>query len=319
MKRKIHELLAMHPALQPIFYSIQGAIPPLAGKVAPRTIAYPSSNMLIVAGAGRSGNTLLRRLLVERAEIYIPPETYVLGSIVATLLKNKRLCWEEQVNLSLGAFEYHPEFVTFGLDSLKDFAGSAKHWPPSRQQVGTLIYELYVWLAYQKGIRATWVGDKTPMNTLQLGLIDKLFPMGRYIYMERDPFDVVSSYVRAGIYNNYVEAADRWLLSRKAWKSFRSRIEADKCCEIKFEDLVRLPHQVITQVLRKFDIPERESPLDVTRLLGDVGLRKHHEQVFGGITTISIGVARKTLPPQARIDLAKRLNAEATAAGYAPL
>jgi hypothetical protein len=36
---------------------------------------------LFIAGAGRSGNTLLRRMMMERLSIYMPPETYVLSRL----------------------------------------------------------------------------------------------------------------------------------------------------------------------------------------------------------------------------------------------
>ncbi len=319
MKAAFHRFLTIHPTLQPLLYSFLGAVPSRRGKSSPSSIGFPGSNVLIVAGAGRSGNTLLRRLLIERAEIYIPPETYVLGGIVSTLLKNNRLCWDSQVNLALGSLEYHPEFTTFGVDSLRDFALSAKQWPLARRQVGTLVYELYGWFAARLQIRASWIGDKTPLNTMHLGLIDGLFPFGRYVYMERDPFDVVASYVKIGACGNYHEAAERWILSRKAWSSFRWSAQSDRAVKVRYEDLIRFPDQTISSILDRFGIPERTCPLDATLVLGDVGSRQHHDQVLGRITTNAVGVGRANLPPEVRSTLGRKLNKAAVAAGYSPL
>lgn len=35
-----------------------------------------------IIGSGRSGNTLLRRILTKKNGIVIPPETYVLGKVI---------------------------------------------------------------------------------------------------------------------------------------------------------------------------------------------------------------------------------------------
>ena len=36
-----------------------------------------------VIGVGRSGNTLFRRILTAHSELHIPPETFVLGDVLA--------------------------------------------------------------------------------------------------------------------------------------------------------------------------------------------------------------------------------------------
>ena len=38
---------------------------------------------LFIIGAPRSGNTLTRRVLMASGQIYIPPETYVIGEILS--------------------------------------------------------------------------------------------------------------------------------------------------------------------------------------------------------------------------------------------
>ncbi len=274
---------------------------------------------MIIVGAGRSGNTLLRRLLMERTEIYIPPETYAIGGIVANILKSPRLPWTVQIDLALGALEYQPEFTTFGVGTLRDFALDAKAWPSERQRLGDLLYELYRWLGNHQGVPAQWIGEKTPLNTLQLGLIRAVFPFGNFLYIQRDPFDVVASYVNAGIYTDYAEAADRWLLSNRAWRAFKTRLPRSSVCELTYEEVAQSPDSELNRVIERFGIPKRQQLLETENLLGDVHQKNHHRLVSAAVTTSRVGASRRTLPARARRTLAMKLNRAAIEAGYAPL
>jgi protein-tyrosine sulfotransferase len=319
MNPHLNRLLTAHPALQAWAYAIRGTFPSLKPWSHLAKVGYRGENILIIAGAGRSGNTVLRRLIFEAADIYIPPESYFLSGMVETILSNSRLCWASQVDLALGALEYQTEFSTFGIDGLRKFALSAKNWPETDRQLGYLVVELYRWIAHQKNISAQWVGDKTPLNTLRLGLIHRLFPSGCYVYIERDPFDVVASYVNAGLYADYLQAADRWLQSKRAWKSFRCKVDDSKAYEVRYEHLVASPSEETARLMRKLGIPAREACLNVNSVLGDVGLLSHHRRVLDHVTTSRIGASRVSLPQTARKALAELLNAEAVASGYPPL
>lgn len=316
MKTIIRDMVTANPRIQPIYHLLRGMLPRSNSNY---RIDSPESKIIIIVGCGRSGNTLVRRLLMERADIYIPPESYVLGGVVSTLIRNPNVCWEECVNLVVSAFEYQSEFFTFEIESLKEFAVHAKGWGSERRSVGKLIYELYGWIAAKKEVAATWMGDKTPNNTLELGLIHRLFPNGKYLYIERDPFDVVDSYIKAGIYSNYMDAADRWLISKKAWKSFRTMVPESQVLTMTYEDLVGNNEKSITTVMSAFGIPNRIGRFGGILDLGDVNHHSHHSEVVNQITSSSVGKGRTQIPTEVRADLAKRLNEEACRSGYLPL
>ncbi len=319
IKNSFDNFLTVRPALQAIAYSVGGWTAQLKRGDTPGSLSHPEGKVLFILGAGRSGNTLLRRLLIERSQIFIPPETYALTGIAATLLRNKHMNWSAQVDLALGALEFQPEFVTFGVASFSDFAIAAKQWDFRRRRAGTLVVELYRWLAVQRAVQTEWVGDKTPMNTLRLGLIDLLFPVARYVFIQRDPYDVVMSYIKSGIYSDPMKAADRWILSKRAWVAFRRGASATAALEVRYEDLVRCPDQVVARIMSAFGIPAREQWLDAARLLGDVTLREHHHRVLGDVSAASIGQGRTDLPANLRRLLARKLNSEAIDSGYMPI
>jgi protein-tyrosine sulfotransferase len=319
MHPRVSKFLTTHPELQATANSVYGMLPSLRAWTARKRIAYCGKSAVIIVGAGRSGNTLLRRLLMERTEIYFPPETYAIGGIAANILRNPRLPWTVQVDLALGALEYQSEFTTFGVATLRDFALAAKQWPPRRQRLGDLLYELYLWLGNRHGVYAQWIGEKTPLNTLQLGLIRAVFPLANFLYIQRDPFDVVASYVNSGIYTDYEEAADRWLLSMKAWRACKIRLPQSAVCELTYEEVAANPEGELNRVIERFGMPRRQRFLDTKHLLGDVDQRSHHRLVPETVTTSRIGSSRSTLPQRVRLALAIKLNRAATMAGYAPL
>lgn len=80
------------------------------------------ANPFFIIGSGRSGNTLLRRIIVQSPGIHIPPETYVLLSLVKLFRQNNHLLWRQIVNLMLANIEYNSEFDTFLLKNIRKLA-----------------------------------------------------------------------------------------------------------------------------------------------------------------------------------------------------
>jgi protein-tyrosine sulfotransferase len=312
--------LIKNPSFQYTFYLLNGIAKQLINLFVKRKIKnIGSQKFLLIVGAGRSGNTLLRRLLIENGEIYIPPESYVFASIVTTHLKATALNWNDTVDLTLSKFEYHPEFETFEIDSLRDFSILAKKFVKEKQQIGTLIIELYKWIASKKGHSQVWLGDKTPVNTLDLGLIKKLFPEAVYIYLERDGVDVSHSYIKTKTYDKIEDAALRWKDSRIAWNKFKHMIPEKHYIEIKYENLVKNHEDVIEMIFKKFDIPTKKHISDMTSSLGDVSMRAHHKNVNNAPNVSSIGKGRRFINNTERQALKDIIGKELADAGYTKL
>ena len=72
----------------------------------------------------------------------------------------------------------HPEFL--------------RHHPPDAAFAGKQA-EAYLQQLTRRGGKATRVVDKTPANVDYLGLIHRLFPKARFIYLRRDPVDTCLS------------------------------------------------------------------------------------------------------------------------------
>ena len=274
-----------------------------------------SREFVFIVGAGRSGNTLLRRLMMERFSLYIPPESYVLPRIARYGLQARGLKWPDVVSLVMGAFEFHDEFETFPVQSVREFALQAKKWPRKDCAVDVLIRKFYFWLASEAGISASWVGDKTPMNTMHLQRVSRLLPGAVYIFLIRDGVDVVQSYVKAGLYEDVEDAARRWVGSLKNWRLLEKQIPESRRVQIRYEDLVTEPDHVLQALGDKFGIPPSEGPVNHIEM-GDVEKRMHHANVKKNPTRHSIGKGRKTLTPTDAEKIAPIMDAYLLALGY---
>lgn len=309
--------LTVRPYMQYIYFMIAGQLRCLGcAFLNGRHFQKNDLDFIFIVGSGRSGNTLLRKLLMERASIYIPPESYVIPSAVTGLLKAGGLRWDEKVDFFLARFEYYPEFETFDIGTLRNFAIEAKSWPKREHDVGLLLSRLYFWVANEKGLSVKHVGDKTPLNTLRLGLLKKILPKAKYIYIERDGVDVAASYLKAGIYKNIVDGAIRWKLSKLAWRSFKKGLNNKCYYEVRYEELVSKPDAVIDDLLRSFGIERQERGVDTTRLFGDVGARAHHDNVLNRTNRDSIGKGRAEIASSDRLLLRAAINDELLDSGY---
>lgn len=320
IRQKINGYVVRKTKFQyPLFWII-GVLKQFKSIFSSRNIGYTGTQpFLFIVGSGRSGNTLLRKLLMEHGDIYIPPESYVLGPEVITHLNAYALNWSDKVDLTLSKIEFYPEFVTFEIDTLRDFSIYAKKFIKEKQQVGTLIIELYKWIAYKKGYSPTWVGDKTPLNTMHLGLIKTLIPDAVYIYIERDGVDVCGSYVKAGIYTNIADAARRWKNSRIAWQSFKKSIHPNSYVEIRYESMVENHEQTIKNILDTFNIPVSTRISNASGGLGDVPMRVHHANVEKSPNNNFIGKGRASISEHDRIILQSIIGNELENAGYKSL
>lgn len=267
----------------------------------PRTVPLhraESFRPVFIVGAGRSGNTLLRRILAAGGEIHIPPETYVLGTVISLFRRTQHLGWRQQVNLTLAQFEFHPEFGDFGLN-LRELAGEVSALPPARRSLAALIDSFYRFHRDSIGSTASCWGDKTPLNVYSMERIRSVFPDALFLHVVRDGVDVAASYVRAGLMNNLEDAGHRWRTSLEAVEAFARR-HPQQCLELRYEALVADPATEARRAASfaglKF-LSEMVDELSHVDQLGDVNIRSYHGDVHRPVHTNSVGAGRRDISP----------------------
>jgi protein-tyrosine sulfotransferase len=134
----------------------------------------PYSPFFII-GAGRSGNTLLRRVLTAHPALHIPPETYVLGKIAKKFRQVSHMDWSDIVLFIYAFFQFHEEFETFDMD-LSELVRTVRSVKQNQRSLAFIINAFYEWHAQQLGIIFQRWGDKTPLNVYALNRIQRSFP-----------------------------------------------------------------------------------------------------------------------------------------------
>lgn len=241
---------------------------------------------LFVIGSGRSGNTLVRRVLMASGQIYIPPETYVLGELIEIWPRTALLPWRERVWLFCAYFEKHLHWPTFELSNLDEFAAEAQSLKP--QRLRPLLNAFFFYLARKNGSDAKRWGDKTPWNTHYLSSIGQVFPHARYLWLVRDGRDVALSYQKAGLMPSFEQAARRWCRANAACARFARW--SPNVLQMRYEDLVRDPDVAFARVFDWAGLDFDPAMLSTkVAAMGDVEQLGHHAAVKDRISTSSIG------------------------------
>jgi len=273
---------------------------------------------LFIIGAPRSGNTLTRRVLMASGQIYIPPETYVIGEILSRWPKWRGLTWRERVWMVCAYIDRHPHRDDFEIDSFSPFANEAETWDKPRQTVQALYDALYAFMAREHGFTQARWGDKTPWNTFHLSHIVKTYPDAHYLHLKRHGLDVVASQVKAGM-RNIEQSAQRWIDANAACLKQARRMKR-AAMTVAYEDLVSAPETVFERI---FDWAGLEFDPDhlvrVPGKLADVERHAHHASVTRPITADSIGRWRETLTREDLASLPAGFDEMMETLGYEPV
>lgn len=241
--------------------------------------------------------------MIAHPDIHIPPETYVLPSIIKTFHTFNGASWQDLVALSLSKFYFHKEFETFEIEIAPLYDLLIK-LPKKERSLASIINMLYEYHGAAHGIHFKIWGDKTPLNTLHLGRILKVFPNAKIIHLVRDGYDVINSYVEAQIYKNHEEAAARWVKSIRKARKISKNLRNVNFIEVRYEDLVLNPSEELSRICSFLNVtflPQMASSESHAMKMGDVTIRKHHQNVLNPISARSIGKGRRKIKEEGLI------------------
>ena len=274
-----------------------------------------------IVGSGRSGTTLMRRILLHSPEVYIPPENWSLGGIISDFRQYRWVMpWKNIVLMTMGRlvtgshrwFESPPADLRKKLTSL----------PEAQRNLARLIDETYQYHGRkQNAVFESW-GDKTPLNINNLEAILGVFPEARFLHLIRDGADVVHSWTKLGRYDgDPLGAAKRWRSAIEKATKFKKE-NPEKLLEIRYERLVKQPKEVTRQVCAHIGISYKEGMegrFDHLNEMESAKSQSHYENVFGSITEENIGRGRSALKLRERESLRPLMNDKLIELGYEPL
>ncbi len=269
-----------------------------------------------IIGSGRSGNTLLRSILSGNSDISIPPESYRIPFAIKKFHIFNNRDWEDLVSQVLKEFKDCKEFYTWEID-ITDAQKRLENIADSKRTLSNIFDELFCTYTEKHSPGSKIWGDKTPMNTLYLDWIGTVFPRSKFIHIIRDGRDVASSYLKMERYDTILEAANRWINSIESAQSFGSKIK-ENYIEIRYEELVTKPEEVIKYTCDFLDIDYDSKMLDHTKQvkkLGDTD-KEHHSNLSKPISSDSVGKWRNNLSESDQESITKLLHKHLQRLGY---
>ena len=289
-----------------------------------QNVAYPlhlNENLrpFFIVGSGRSGTTLLRRILYAHPELHIPPENHVMRNTIPLFYEHRKQRWEVLVYLALSGLDLHPQFETFEMNLLP-LARKLVKTPHHQRSLAFIFDQFYRYHAHLKGRSCQRWGDKTPLNVFYLERILSVFPDAQVIHMVRDGADVIPSYLKMGRYEQIEEAAKRWKRSIEAGRRFIEQ-HPSHCVEVRYESLVTQPEKSVRRISDFLQITYHESMIHSEAYfnsMGDTVMRSHHHHAAKPISTESIGKGRREMTISERKTLQTLIGKQLAQLGYDP-
>tara|TARA_R110002073_G_scaffold118918_5_gene259372 strand:+ start:336265 stop:337200 length:936 start_codon:yes stop_codon:yes gene_type:complete len=254
--------------------------------------ARSSLDAVFIGGCGRSGTTLFKELLNRHSRCACGPETSMYGLPFQT--GNIAAPWDMEMS--------HLEQIVSQSKNLIEFADQfAQEFLASEQKV-------------------RWI-EKTPNNVRAIDRILTWYPNGKFIHVVRDGRDVVCSlrhHPRHRVIggkivpfecNNPVErSASRWLEDVTVGLAMKDH---PRCLEVRYEDLVTNPEQVVERVCDFIGEPFEPGMLDWnTKTKQRSGQNLNNERAASAISNKSVGRWKTNLSRQegdAFVDIAGEL------------
>ena len=204
-----------------------------------------------IIGIPRSGTTLLEKILDHHSQIAVCPESVVF-KILARLGVKKKFpsAWHYQ-HFMIAVSERLSNFNDPASEVVRSYL---KKHPDYEGAVSFLLNELKPIYLAQKNKRV--LGEKTPENLGHLALIKKTCPNARYVFIFRNPLDIVCSMSQLFSRKTSEEPfADHLLLKSASFvKRMIPALYNDKVISsgqkvyLKYEDLVNDPEKELKSI-----------------------------------------------------------------------
>jgi Sulfotransferase family len=213
-------------------------------------VAARSSAPIFIVGAQRSGTTMFRLMLNAHPRIAIPYETDFIHKYEARASEFGDLTDDANVARLVDAIR-HEQFVARG-GFVCGHAGDVLDLLEQRTMSG-VVDALFTLHARSKG-KQRW-GDKTP-GVVDVLRLYRLFPDACFIHMIRDGRDVALSRRRSWSNRSVLRSAHAWAFIVSSIRR-ASPVLGDKYMELRYEDLVAQPQEMLERVCQfigeKFD------------------------------------------------------------------
>lgn len=201
---------------------------------------------VFIIGVPRSGTTLLRYMLNSSNEIYVPGESH----FIPRFFGRDPLAPLDREGVDRLVATLHKDYRLFlrkwkGAPLTGEWVWQHMAEPDPRSFIDTVFTEY----ARQRG--ADRWGDKTPIYTNHMLLIDELFPDSQFVHLIRDARDVALSTDEKWGDRTHVDiyyAAINWAQRTRNVEGAARLLGADRVHTLRYEDLIADPPRQLQAV-----------------------------------------------------------------------
>ncbi len=249
-----------------------------------------SCRPLLFLSPGRSGTTLLRSMLVAGKSIAIPPEAQIFHALAVKFNSMQRLHWNDITRLVVSKFESNENFDEWGINLAPAYQ-AGMNIPEQDRSLARLIDEVFKTYAAQQFPEARIWGDQSPIHTVYLPWIYPVFPNARYLHLMRDGRDVIASYLDWLGADVLETVTQRWKISVQRVRDLQEQVRPGQFLEIRYEQLVTQPEDVLRKVSAFAGIEYNPMMLDYYKLPTTIENHylAHHRNLSKPVFTTSMG------------------------------
>jgi hypothetical protein len=199
---------------------------------------------IFIIGVHRSGTTLLRYMLNSHPDIYIPPESDFIPRFFQRNQNN--ILTEREIDLLLKTIFTKYRFVR----EWKGAPPDVEIFMCNERTLSGFLNKLYQ--VYAQQYNAHRWGDKTPIYSSYVSLLDAIFPNAQFIHVIRDGRDVaISMLERWGKRDFHIDiyfTACNWVRRINQARTEGVLLGEERYLELHYENLVTEPEYVLRKV-----------------------------------------------------------------------
>lgn len=246
-----------------------------------------------VIGAQRSGTTLLRLMLNSHPDLAIPEEGTFWMPLLRDCGKNVHAPIPKPVLENyLRYINKNSQFKLWLLDdsTVRQAALNAEHI--TLAELMRLYYGAYMQLQGK-----TRVGDKTPSFFRMIPMLNKLFPMAKFIHIVRDGRDIYLSLRKMGCKDNISVGAMEWGYKFKKAQSDLAALDPSRVFTLRYEDLLLDPAGRLQEICTFLSAEYDPSMLDFWKNSGKFIGAHHSTKIFGPISADNVNKWKTRMAP----------------------
>ncbi len=209
------------------------------------------ANLLFILGRGRSGTTLLSKILNAHSDIAVAPEGFFAYSLKA---KYQNASWDARtIQAFLRDLKLENRIKTWDLNFEKLESSLKQLAHPTYPKVCKAVYEQYAERIGKPN--PEWVVDKNPHYALFPNAILQAFPQSRALFICRDYRDNILSYKQVPFDTSKTNAlAYRWYYSNKHLLASSDK-HPTRGKWISYEALTAEPQEQVTDICEFLGVP----------------------------------------------------------------